>query len=68
MTGGFLADTKIKTPFGEFDGPGIADLTENKRRCMGIYHARTFEAGTLQLYIPGRRPEDNRPEQRLSDS
>lgn len=28
VTGDFLPTQKIKTPFGEFDGPGVADLKE----------------------------------------
>ena len=30
VTGDFLPTQKIKTPFGEFDGPGVADLKEGK--------------------------------------
>ena len=28
VTGDFLPTKKIQTPFGEFDGPGVADLKE----------------------------------------
>lgn len=45
--GRFLADTKIKTPFGEFDGPGIADLTENKD---GVWEFTTPEPLKPELY------------------
>ena len=30
VTGDFLPTQKFKTPFGEMDGPGVADLTEGK--------------------------------------
>ena len=30
VTGDFLPTKKIQTPFGEFDGPGVADLKEGK--------------------------------------
>ena len=30
VTGDFLPTQKIKTPFGEFDGPGYADLVEKE--------------------------------------
>ena len=30
VTGDFLPTQKIKTPFGEFDGPGMEELTEGK--------------------------------------
>ena len=30
ITGDFLPTQKFKTPFGEADGPGVADLTEGK--------------------------------------
>ena len=57
VTGDFLPTQKIKTPFGEFDGPGVADLKENKDG-VGIHYSRTAETGTLQLHFPGRRTED----------
>lgn len=30
VTGDFLPTQKMKTPYGEFDAPGFADLTEGK--------------------------------------
>ncbi len=31
VTGDFLPAQKVKTPFGEFSGPGVADLTEGEK-------------------------------------
>ena len=47
VTGDFLPTQKIKTPFGEFDGPGIADLTENKD---GVWEFTTPEPLKPELY------------------
>lgn len=47
VTGDFLPTQKIKTPFGEFDGPGVADLTENKE---GVWEFTTPEALKPELY------------------
>ena len=47
VTGDFLPTQKIKTPFGEFDGPGIADLTENKD---GVWEFTTPEPLKTELY------------------
>ena len=37
----------IKTPFGEFDGPGVADLKENKD---GVWEFTTPEPLKPELY------------------
>lgn len=58
VTGDFLPTQKIKTPFGEFDGPGVADLKENKDGVWEFTTPGTAETGTLQLHFPGRRTED----------
>lgn len=47
VTGDFLPTQKIKTPFGEFDGPGIADLTENKD---GVWEFTTPKPLKPELY------------------
>src|SRR5574344_2195603 len=47
VTGDFLPTQKIKTPFGEFDGPGIADLTEKKD---GVWEFTTPEPLKPELY------------------
>ena len=47
VTGDFLPTQKIKTPFGEFVGPGIADLTENKD---GVWEFTTPEPLKPELY------------------
>ena len=47
VTGDFLPTQKIKTPFGEFDGPGTADLTENKD---GVWEFTTPEPLKPELY------------------
>lgn len=47
VTGDFLPTQKIKTPFGEFDGPGVADLTENKD---GVWEFTTSEPLKPELY------------------
>lgn len=47
VTGDFLPTQKIKTPFGEFDGPGVADLTENKD---GVWEFTTPEPLKPELY------------------
>ena len=47
VTGDFLPTQKIKTPFGEFDGPGVADLTEGKE---GVWEFTTPEPLKPELY------------------
>ena len=47
ITGDFLPTQKIKTPFGEFDGPGVANLTEGKD---GIWEFTTPEPLKPELY------------------
>ena len=47
VTGDFLPTQKIKTPFGEFDGPGVADLIENKD---GVWEFTTPEPLKPELY------------------
>lgn len=47
VTGDFLPTQKIKTPFGEFDAPGVADLTENKD---GVWEFTTPEPLKPELY------------------
>lgn len=47
VTGDFLPTQKIKTPFGEFDGPGVANLTEGKD---GIWEFTTPEPLKPELY------------------
>ena len=46
VTGDFLPTQKIKTPFGEFDGPGYADLVQND----GVWEYTTPEALAPELY------------------
>ncbi len=47
VTGDFLPTQKIKTPFGEFDGPGVADLKEGKD---GVWEYTTPEPLAPELY------------------
>lgn len=47
VTGDFLPTQKIKTPFGEFDGPGVADLKEGKD---GVWEFTTPEPLKPELY------------------
>ena len=47
VTGDFLPTQKIKTPFGEFDGPGVADLKEGKD---GVWEYTTPEPLKPELY------------------
>lgn len=47
VTGDFLPTQKIKTPFGEFDGPGVADLKEGKE---GVWEFTTPEPLKPELY------------------
>lgn len=47
VTGDFLPTQKIKTPFGEFDGPGVADLKEGKE---GVWEYTTPEPLQPELY------------------
>ena len=47
VTGDFLPTQKVNTPFGEFDAPGIAELTENKE---GVWEFTTPEPLAPELY------------------
>ena len=47
VTGDFLPTQKITTPFGEFDGPGVADLKEGKD---GVWEYTTPEPLAPELY------------------
>lgn len=47
VTGDFLPTQHVNTPFGEFDTPGIADLTEGKE---GIWEFTTPEPLAPELY------------------
>lgn len=47
VTGDFLPTQKIKTPFGEFDGPGVADLKEGKE---GVWEYTTPAPLKPELY------------------
>lgn len=47
VTGDFLPTQKIKTPFGEFDGPGVANLTEGKE---GVWEFTTPKPLNPELY------------------
>ena len=46
VTGDFLPPHKIETQFGEFDGPGVADLVEKN----GVWEYTTPEPLTPELY------------------
>lgn len=46
VTGDFLPPKKIETQFGEFDGPGVADLVEKN----GVWEYTTPEPLTPELY------------------
>jgi len=46
ITGDFLPTQKIKTPFGEFDGPGTADLVQKD----GVWEFTTPEPLAPELY------------------
>lgn len=46
VTGDFLPTQKIKTPFGEFDGPGTAELVQKD----GVWEYTTPEALAPELY------------------
>lgn len=47
VTGDFLPTQKIKTPYGEFDAPGVADLTENRE---GVWEYTTPAPLAPELY------------------
>lgn len=47
VTGDFLPTQKIKTPYGEFDAPGVADLTENRE---GVWEYTTPTPLAPELY------------------
>lgn len=46
VTGDFLPTQKVKTPYGEFDAPGVADLTQ----VDGVWEFTTAEALAPELY------------------
>ncbi len=46
VTGDFLPTQKIETPFGEFDGPGVADLVQKD----GVWEYTTPEPLQPELY------------------
>jgi len=46
VTGDFLPTQKIKTPYGEFDGPGMTDLTEKD----GVWEFTTSDPLKPELY------------------
>jgi len=59
ITGDFLPTQKIQTPYGEFDGPGVADLKEGKD---GVWEYTT-DALSPELYsysfiVDGLRMKD----------
>ncbi|MDO4164255.1 MAG: alpha/beta hydrolase-fold protein [Bacteroides sp.] len=47
VTGDFLPTQKMKTPFGEFDGPGVADLVKGEG---DVWEYTTTEALKPELY------------------
>lgn len=47
VTGDFLPTQPIQTPFGTFDGPGVADLVEGEN---GVWEYTTPEALAPELY------------------
>lgn len=47
VTGDFLPSQKVETPFGKFDGPGVADLKEGKD---GVWEYTTPEPLAPELY------------------
>lgn len=47
VTGDFLPTQKINTPFGEFDGPGVADLSKNAE---GVWEYTTASPLSPELY------------------
>lgn len=47
ITGDFLPTQKVQMPFGEFDGPGVADLKEGKD---GVWEYTTLEPLKPELY------------------
>lgn len=47
VTGDFLAPQKVKTPGGEFEVPGVADLVENKE---GVWEYTTPQPLAPELY------------------
>lgn len=47
VTGDFLPSQKVETPFGKFDGPGVADLQEGKD---GVWEYTTSESLAPELY------------------
>lgn len=60
VTGDFLPTQKIQTPYGEFDGPGVADLKEGKD---GLWEYTTTEPLASELYsysfvVDGQRMMD----------
>lgn len=60
VTGDFLPTQKIQTPYGEFDGPGVAELKEGKD---GIWEYTTTAPLASELYsysfvVDGQRMMD----------
>lgn len=60
VTGDFLPTQKIQTPYGEFDGPGVADLKEGKD---GLWEYTTTAPLASELYsysfvVDGQRMMD----------
>lgn len=47
VTGDFLPTSKVQTPFGEFDGPGVADLARN---ADGVWEYTTPAPLAPELY------------------
>ena len=47
VTGDFLPTQKMETPYGEFDGPGVADLKKNEH---GVWEYTTPQALAPELY------------------
>lgn len=47
LTGDFLPTQKIKTPYGEFDGPGVVNLTKDDK---GVWSFTTENALSPELY------------------
>lgn len=48
ITGDFLPTQKVKTPYGEYDAPGVADLSRDDR---GLWTFTTREGLSPELYL-----------------
>lgn len=68
ITGDFLPKQMIKTERGEYEAPGIVDLTEGKEGVWEFTTPRTFATRTLRLFLYCRRIADDGSCQRLHDS